>query len=200
MSLSPDPGSTMREARALYFVANDFGDDGGYGDAWVHIKLGPVPVSFPNAAGRARAVPFHDLHHVVTGYETDIIGEFEIAAWELGAGCKDFWAAWFLNSGSLTGGLLSAPRRTFRAFLRGRGSRSLYGEDLETLLADTVAAVRSRMHTSQAEQRRAGPADITLFGLSAALGVVTGSITVVLGVLAAPFVLAWSAGRAMTKP
>ena len=102
-----DPDSTMLAARALYFRANQFGDDGGYGDAWVTVKLGPVPVSFPNAAERVRAVRYHDLHHIITGYDTDIIGEFEIAAWELGSGCKDFWAAWFLNLGSLTGGLLA---------------------------------------------------------------------------------------------
>jgi len=192
---SHDPGSTMREARARYFVANDFGADGGYNDAWVNIKLGPLLVSFPNRGGRARAVPFHDLHHVITGYDTNIVGEFEIAGWELGAGCKDYWVAWFLNTGSLTGGLLRAPRRTFRAFVRGRGSRSLYGEDLDELLAATVATVRSRMGTTQAERRPAGPADVVLFGLSAAAGVITGSLTVVLGVLAAPVVLAWSALR-----
>ena len=191
----PDPDSTMLAARAVYFAANDFGEDGGYGDAWVTVKLGPVPVSFPNAAGRRRAVPFHDLHHLVTDYDTDIIGEFEIGAWEIGAGCKDFWIAWFLNLGSLTGGLLSAPRRTFRAFVRGRGSRSLYGEALEPLLSATVASVRARMGPALTVQPAARPVDVALFAAAAVAGVVFGGVTVVLGVVAAPVVLLWSAWR-----
>lgn len=191
----PDPDSTMLAARAVYFAANDFGEDGGYGDAWVTVKLGPVPVSFPNVSGRVRAVPFHDLHHLVTEYDTDIIGEFEIAAWELGAGCKDFWIAWFLNLGSLAGGLLSAPRRTFRAFVRGRGSRSLYGEALEPLLTATVATVRARMGPALTAQPEARPADYVLFGAAAAAGAVFGTVVVGLGVVAAPVVLLWSAWR-----
>jgi hypothetical protein len=190
-----DPAGTMLAARAVYFAVNQFGDDGGYDDAWVTVKLGPVPVSFPNVAGRVRAVRYHDLHHIITEYDTDIIGEFEIAAWELGSGCKDFWAAWFLNLGSLTGGLLSAPRRTFRAFVRGRGSRTLYGEDLEALLASTVATVRARMGPALTVQPPARPADVALFAGMAAVGGVFGSVVVALGVVAAPVVLAWTAWR-----
>lgn len=88
-----DEGLTMREARAIYFEVNGFGADGGYGDAWVDFKLGPLPVPFPNTRARVRAVRYHDLHHVLTGYDTNTIGEFEISAWELGAGCKDLIAA-----------------------------------------------------------------------------------------------------------
>jgi hypothetical protein len=190
-----DPDSTMLAARALYFAANKFGDDGGYSDAWVTVKLGPVPVSFPNVSSRVRAVRYHDLHHIITEYDTDIIGEFEIAAWELGAGCKDFWAAWFLNLGSLTGGLLSAPRRTFRAFVRGRGSRSLYGEGLDELLAATVATVRARMGPGLTVQPAARAVDVGVFGVMAAAGAVFGGTVVLLGVVAAPVVLAWSAWR-----
>src|SRR5688572_1778448 len=86
-----EPSATMREARARYFEVNDFGVDGGYQDAWVDFKLGPLPMPFPNTQGRLRAVAYHDLHHILTGYDTEIIGELEISAWELGAGCKSFW-------------------------------------------------------------------------------------------------------------
>src|SRR5690349_11954766 len=96
-----DEGLSMRAARAIYFDVNRFGADGGYGDAWVDFKLGPLPVPFPNTRARVRAVRYHDLHHVLTGYDTSTIGELEISAWELGAGCKDFAAAWQLNLGGL---------------------------------------------------------------------------------------------------
>jgi hypothetical protein len=40
--------NTLREARERYFRANGFGESGGYDDAWVDFKLGPVPLPFPN--------------------------------------------------------------------------------------------------------------------------------------------------------
>ncbi len=120
-----DSGS-VRDARAEYFAANGF-SDAGYTDSWVSLgKLGPIPLGFPNTAARKRAIPLHDLHHVATGYATNWIGEAEISAWEIGGGCTDYWAAWFLNAGGLSYGLVLAPRRIYRAFMRGRHSRPLY--------------------------------------------------------------------------
>ena len=49
---------------------------------------------FPNTPSRKRAVRYHDLHHALTGYATDLTGEFEISAWEIGSGCADHVAAW----------------------------------------------------------------------------------------------------------
>jgi hypothetical protein len=100
-----DASLTMRAARAVYFRANGFGESGGYDDPWVSFKLGPVPVSFPNTPGWVSAVRYHDLHHVLTGYDTDNAGEFEISAFEIAAGCRDFYAAWFLNLGGTTAGM-----------------------------------------------------------------------------------------------
>ena len=34
---------------------------------------------FPNSDARRRAVKVHDLHKVLTGYQTDIFGEVEIS-------------------------------------------------------------------------------------------------------------------------
>ncbi len=72
---------TLREGRQAYFAENGLPADGGYQDRWVVIKLGGIPVfAFPNTKDRRRAVPFHDLHHVLTGYGTDLRGEAEIGA------------------------------------------------------------------------------------------------------------------------
>jgi hypothetical protein len=68
----------VRQARAEYFRANGFGDDGGYDAQWVKVKLGAVPLWFPNTDARRRAVRLHDLHHLATGYETSLVGEAEI--------------------------------------------------------------------------------------------------------------------------
>lgn len=144
MRTTYDPSLSLRAARKLYFAMNNFGDNGGYDDAWVDFKLGPIPFPFPNTAGRVRAVKFHDLHHILTGYRTDLTGEFEISAWEIGAGCRDFYAAWALNLGGLVAGLLVAPRRIARAFARGLASQSLYGQAFDGLLELPVGATSAR--------------------------------------------------------
>jgi len=36
-------------------------------------------------------LPWHDLHHVATGYKTGLIGEAEISAYELRSGCRSFF-------------------------------------------------------------------------------------------------------------
>ncbi len=144
MRTTYDPSLSLRAARKLYVAVNKFGDNGGYDDAWVDFKLGPIPFPFPNTAGRVRAVKFHDLHHILTGYRTDLIGEFEISAWELGAGCRDFYAAWALNLGGLFAGLLCAPRRIASAFARGLASQSLYGRTLDELLELPVGATSAQ--------------------------------------------------------
>ena len=136
---------TMLEARDQYFADNGFGPDGGYGKPWVDFKFGRVPFPFPNTPARVAAVRFHDLHHVATGYTTDLTGEFEISAWEIGAGCKRSWFAWQINLGGLAAGMLTAPRATARAFARGLSSDTLYGADYDELLTDSVASVRARL-------------------------------------------------------
>ena len=142
----------VREARAAYFEANGFGD-GGYRDAWVTFKVGPFPVAFPNTAGRVRAVRLHDLHHVATDYDTDLVGEAEIGAWELASGCRDFWAAWVLNGLAMLGGVWLAPRRVWRAWQRGRRSRNLYeGEWDEALLELRVGELRRRLEVPVPEE------------------------------------------------
>jgi hypothetical protein len=166
---------TMREARRRYFEANAFGPNGGYDDAWVDFKLGPIPCPFPNSKSRVNAVKYHDLHHVVTGYQTDIVGEFEISAWEIAAGCRSFVAAWILNLGGIAGGIVRAPRRTFAAFVRGRRDRTVYGEDLDVLLDATVGDVRRRCTGS--EPPKATLADFAIFLPTAIVAFLVATVT-----------------------
>lgn len=129
------PELTLREARSLYFELNDF-KDGGYGEAWVKMKAGPVPIWFPNTRARVRAVKFHDLHHVLTEYPTTWRGEAEIGAWEVASGCWLHYPAWVLDLEALAIGLVIHPRGVFRAFVRGRRSRNLYRREFEEALLD----------------------------------------------------------------
>ncbi len=103
---------TLREGRAIYFAENGLPADGGYDDGWVVIRVKGIPVfAFPNTEGRKRDAPFHDLHHLVTGYGTDLIGEAEIGAWELGSDCSASPAARYLNCQVLGFMLPRHPRR-----------------------------------------------------------------------------------------
>lgn len=140
-----DGSERVRDARARYFDENGLSEE-GYRSRWVVLRAGPVPIYMPNTSARRRAVPLHDLHHIATGYDTTWSGEAEIAAWELAAGCGRYWAAWGLNLGAASLGLLIAPRRTLQAFRRGRrGRRSLYRDPAgftESLLDLSVADLR----------------------------------------------------------
>jgi ubiquinone biosynthesis protein Coq4 len=102
---------------------------------------------FPNTSARRRAVRLHDIHHVLTEYETTWAGEAEIAAWELASGCGRYWAAWILDLEAMAVGLLIAPRRVLAAFRRGRKSDNLYrGTWSDELLDERVGDLRRRLH------------------------------------------------------
>ncbi len=169
-----DEGSrTLRAALAVYFEVNGFGPDGGYTASWVTGKFGPIPFAFPNFEARVRAVRFHDLHHVVTGYQTDGPGEGEISAWEIGSGCADYWAAWLLNLGGMPAGCLLAPGRVFRAFVRGRHSANLYRHEYDSeLLATSVDEIRQQLLSGETISATTG--DRLSFGLWLAVGVSAG--------------------------
>ncbi|HYB99136.1 MAG TPA: hypothetical protein VEC57_08350 [Candidatus Limnocylindrales bacterium] len=137
--------ASLGYARSLYFEANGF-CEGGYEASWVRLQAGPVPLYFPNTASRVRSVRLHDLHHVLTGYDTTWTGESEIGAWEIGSGCADHWAAWLLNFNAVAIGLAIAPQATFHAFVRGRRTRNLYGGEFEeALLGERVGDMRRRL-------------------------------------------------------
>jgi hypothetical protein len=136
----------VRDARAEYFARNGF-SEAAYSDRWVRLPIGPVCVAFPSTASRRRAVPLHDLHHVATGYDTTWVGEAEIGAWEIAGGCgRRYATAWILDCGAFALGLAIAPRRTYRAFVRGRRARTLYRDGWrDELLELSVAELRARI-------------------------------------------------------
>lgn len=140
-----DDALSLGAARAQYFARSGF-DESSYTARWVRLQAGPLSLRLPNTASRVRAVRLHDLHHVLTGYDTSWKGEAEIGAWELASGCADHFAAWFLNFSAMGIGLVIAPRAVFAALLRGRHTRNLYREEFrEALLAEPVGAMRRRL-------------------------------------------------------
>jgi hypothetical protein len=142
----PYPDSLpMKEARDLYLAANSFSVR-EYDASTYTIHMLGLNLRFPNTPSHKRAIPLHDLHHVVTGYSTGWIGEAEIGAWELRAGCNSF-ITYFLNGGGVLIGLFISPRRVWRAFRDARGQRTLCRDPLpyDRLLQMSVGELRARL-------------------------------------------------------
>lgn len=134
-------------------------------DDWVDIQFGPLPVRLPNTAARKRVLPLHDLHHALTGYHATLLGEGEIGAWELGTGLGRHTVGYVLDLLTLSWSALLAPRRVFRAFVRGRHSGSFYREPLplpDALLDEDVDTVRQRLGLDR-EPSPATAADVLAF-------------------------------------
>ena len=191
------PEMTLGEARALLFERGGFAPDGGYDDRWVKMKLGPIPIGFPNVENRRRAVRFHDLHHVLTEYPTTWRGETEIGAWEVATGLRRFWAGWLLDLLGFALGLLINPRGVYRAFLRGRRSANLYGLEWdEGILAKRVGDVRSSLRLDRpiGEVTTADRVSFAAWSVaSAAVYVLTGFV-LLLPLLVVALASLWAAG------
>jgi hypothetical protein len=138
---------SLHEGLGLYLHHYSLGD-GGYNDRWFKLPfLWSLTIPVPNIRNRRLAVKFHDLHHVLTEYETGLAGEAEIGAWEIASGCGIYYSAWILNFMSLVYGLIALPSRTFMAFIRGRHSASLYhSTDYELLLLKSIGEMRMSLH------------------------------------------------------
>lgn len=138
--------ATMAEGLARYLTLYNLGD-GGYTAKTFSVPFFKLfTITLPNIENRRKAVKFHDLHHVLTEYETGLVGEAEIGAWEIASGCGKYWSAWLLNSGSLLYGLFLCPRRVWKAFSRGKKSKNLYhGYTYEETLGRTIGDIRKEL-------------------------------------------------------
>lgn len=180
-----DTTLTLGAARAAYYERNHFGADGGDSLEWVPLKVFGMTLKIPNTDGRRRAVRIHDLHHVVTGYQTDLAGESEIGAWELASNCLRFPAATVLNLFALGIGLVIAPPRVIRAWARGRHTHNLYREDgVDHLLPRTVADMQRDLGLDKAAPRVRVRDALAVIGLALPmLAIMAAPLLVVLAVL-----------------
>jgi hypothetical protein len=136
---------TMREARDHFLASNGFRVE-DYSAPSYTVTFWRLPLRLPNTKAHQWATPLHDLHHILTGYRTDWIGEAEIGAWELRAGCKTLVVYWLDAAGAAIG-LFISPARVWRAFLAASGQRTLYSDPAlcELVLQMTVGEVRAQL-------------------------------------------------------
>ena len=116
---------SVREALEAYLDENGFTTE-EYDLDVVKVTFWGFTFSVPNPPSRKLAVRFHDLHHIMTGYGTDPVGEGEISAWELrkGIGVFGFYVQCIIFFGTLLG-LLHSPRKISRAWGASKSSVSL---------------------------------------------------------------------------
>jgi len=95
------------------------------GESWT-CRVGPLTLRFPDFGWRRCALAAHDLHHLMTGYPMTLRGEFQLAAWEWGAGRYPNWRATLFCAPLILVGLLWSPSRMIAAYRMGRRTRSLY--------------------------------------------------------------------------
>ena len=134
-------GETVQAGRDRYLSENSLSIE-SYTARRFPIYLGRRHVFVPNPG----FLPWHDLHHVVTGYRTGLIGEAEISAYELRAGCGSLMV-FILCVGAILITMFVAPRRVWCAWKQAKGARSLYHSliSYDDLLEMTVTDLRRKL-------------------------------------------------------
>ncbi len=145
MASKTSPHSARAAVDRLY-ASNGLPGDGGLSrDYWLPLRRCPLSVPLPNFCWRKQALPAHDLHHAITGYPFNIIGECQLAAWEFAAGRYPNVFATAFCLPLVIIGILIAPQRTFKAFSRGRRSQTLYADpDMSVLFETPLEELRMR--------------------------------------------------------
>ncbi len=138
-------GLSVRDALAAYLAENGF-TTSAYDEPTTKGSLFGVKLSVPNPPSHRRAIRWHDLHHVATGFGTDHAGEGELSAWQARRG---LWGTGAYVTGIVLVntllGFVFAPRRTARALASAGDGTSLFhgAHDYERLLAGTVGELRA---------------------------------------------------------
>ena len=138
----------VQQGRALYLAENGF-TVAEYDQPRTPASVFGLRFSVPNTPKHRWAIMLHDLHHVATGYGTDLVGEGEISAWELrsGLGSLGLYVGSIVLGGALFG-FMFAPRRVLHAFLQGGSKRALFDRpDLsyDVLMRMSVAELRAEL-------------------------------------------------------
>ena len=132
---------TVRSGRDHYLAENSLSTD-SYTARRFPIYVGKWPIYVTNPG----YLPWHDLHHVVTGYKTGLVGEAEISAYELRSGCRSFFII-ILCIGAMMIAMFVAPRRVLRAWKNAKGTRNLYRREVsyDSLLEMQVEELREML-------------------------------------------------------
>ena len=155
---------TTREALSEYFEREGIKtDDQNFEewlrDNWLRMNLFGHRIPVKPLYGFKKALALHDVHHLLTGYDTTWTGEFQVTAWEVGSGgCAPHILFWLKLVFTSLLGLVLMPTASWYAFARGRNQRNLFRCDFRELLArevdDLRAFIEGRVCRSGAQEYR----------------------------------------------
>jgi hypothetical protein len=117
---------TTKEALIGFYRFNNLNLTADFESHCVRVYIGCLLAPVPNVKARKKYLKFHDLHHVMTEYGIDRVGESEISAWELGSrSCRKPLIS-VMNLFALSTGFVLKPKKVIDAFYRGCRSKNLY--------------------------------------------------------------------------
>lgn len=188
------PTGTAGVILQQFYKESDLPPDGGISSPRAQLKFTQnISIYIPNIDARRKALLKHDVHHLLTGYNTFFKGETEISAWEIGSRCRKYWAAWFLDLQGLMLGIWLYPVAVYHAFMRGRHSDNLYADAIEDekLKNMTVPEIANIIKIpAQTEQIKADVNDIFSFLWNLFIG---GFFSIAVLLIYLPFLLLYNA-------
>ena len=96
-----------------------------------YYPLGFISIPFYNSKGRQRAIARHDFNHLLTGFDSSVSGEAQLAAWEIASGFPSpYRVAYIYSLGALLPGLFICPIMVIKAFLAGLRAKNAYALDV----------------------------------------------------------------------
>jgi ubiquinone biosynthesis protein Coq4 len=183
---------TPGEVLSKFYAENNLDQDGGQSSSSVRIEVNSrLHFYFPNFDARRKAVIKHDIHHLLTGYSTNVSGESEISAWEIGSGCKKYWAAFLIDTSGVMMGIPFNLWNVIKAFSRGRRTRNLYNDSISTEKALDMKISKLREHLLLDKvlmDTKPNLADLVLFGAFTLFGALYSIVSLPL----LPFVIIYS--------
>lgn len=184
---------TPRDLLPSFYKQYQLDDDGGQSSSYVRVELTKkISLYFPNFPARRKAIFKHDVHHMVTGYTSTFKGETEIGAWEIGSGCRHYWAAFALDIAAITPGIVFNPAGVYRAFVRGRRTKNLYDDsfsDVQVMDMPIAEIKQSLLLNDHMGKEKGNLVDFLLFILLLLGGIIYAALSLLL----TPFVLIYTA-------
>ncbi|WP_421945969.1 hypothetical protein [Pedobacter sp.] len=117
---------TTKQALIGFYRFNNLNLTADFESHCVRVYIGCILAPVPNIKARKKYLKFHDLHHIMTEYGIDRVGESEISAWELGSrSCRKPLIS-IMNLFALSTGFVLKPKRVIDAFYSGCRSKNLY--------------------------------------------------------------------------
>lgn len=146
----------VEQALNNFYDQHGYGEQGGINKKWDNIKFGPLALPLPNLESRRKNIYLHDIHHLVTNYDTTWLGESSVSSWEIAAGgWNNLLFPWFLSLWAMAVGVMLYPGRSYQAFRAGLlMNNALTGQlSKEEMLSLNLDNLRNRLQRSEPRKK-----------------------------------------------